>query len=538
MKNPFGPIARLPKDLLELRSLRKEKEQAEEALGALRGIVAGNGDDPVAIMDGLSYQLPMLLPQAFRLHLERTGQMGKFLQESAWVGFGGNYGVSYDKATDFQFDAPYKNDPPFNPPYESPLHEWDYSTRRYVLEQARGAMRRNPLAQPLKLAAYFAVGEGFQLQCHHPQVREILEAFIDHPENDLRNYEREAAVDLLVDGELLLEWSETELGELVVIPLPPHELEAIETALGHHRKARRFHFQREIVDGDHAGREYRYEKVVLDAEDVLYVPINKASWMRRGISELYPVLPWLRAYQDWLEDRARVNYYKALITYLIQVEANNAKDIAAVAALWRRPPKRGSVAIESSRVNVSTVTPNIAGEEVSNDGRQLRMQIAVGEGLPEYFLSDGQNANLATATQQQLPALVKFENYQRILLGGLWAPMFRKVLRHAVENGRLDERLQKHDGAGEPIEGEMLAAEKAFDVHYRPVLVFNELEASKALVLQVKYGLNSRRSAMARMGYNADQVMQEIEQDPWEQAQQMDFEGDDAKEVENATDSL
>jgi hypothetical protein len=474
----------------------------------LVGHVVQNLHDPAKIHDYVDYALPILLPDSLRADLERSNKLSTFITES------------WRDAVKFQFDSPYKDDLPITPVTEDPLSEWDWSTRKYILERCHAAYNRNPDAKiGINHIANFATGEGFQLTTYHPLIEELLNDFIDDPQNRIREYERQVSKDVLIDGEAVVRYFHSpELGKTVIVPTRPWELQSIETEMGNYRNIRKYHFNFQHDEGDYPGSRHESDITSVDANDVLFVAINNRAYELRGRSELYAALPWLKARKDWLQNRARINYWLSVILFRVSVNTNNQAALAAVKARWSTPPTPGSIAVEHADVGIEAIQASPNAPEAADDGRQLLMQIAKNFGLAEYFLGDGENANLASATRQQLPALVRFEDHQRMLLMELWEPMFRKVIQHAVDDGRLPLLLEKHDGNGEPIKGvdgelEMIESIKAFDVEYADIMQEDILQLTQALEKQVSNGFTSRRQARSELERDPDQTEKEIQEE-------------------------
>lgn len=485
-----------------------QKWQARRGFAEMVGFVSQNLHDPARIEDHVNYAMPILLTDTLRADLEKQGEgkLEAFITES------------WRKAVQFQFDAPYKDDMPFRPVTEDPLCEWSFSTRKYILQQCHAAFDRNPDAKVgINHIAGFAVGKGFQLITYHPDVEELLEEFIS--ENDLREMERELARDLMIDGEWVWRYFHNEAtGSTTIVPLRPWELEGIETELGNYRDVKRYHFQFQQDSGDWSGREHKTEIKAIDADEIGFAAINKRSYELRGRSDLYAALPWLKARKDWLENRARINYWLSVILWHVSVDTNNTQAIAAVRARWATPPTPGSIAVEHKAVEVEPMQANVQATEAADDGRQLLMQVAKNFGLPEYFLGDGENANLASASRQQLPALVKFEDYQWALVNKVWKKMFCWKIRKEVESGRMEAVVQKHDGNGQPVVGadgepEMIATEKAFDVQYAEVTQEGLMDLTSALEKQLQNDLVSRRQARSELNRDPDKIEKEIQEE-------------------------
>lgn len=480
------------------------------------------------IEDGARYDLPVLLPRQIADGLIRRGKLAAFLRESAATSFR------------FQFDTPQRGatDEPFLPPAEDPLREWAHGTREFVLTNTHAAYARNPIAnRACKYTASFVVGEGFSLACKANEVRELLEAFIDHEDNDLRTYERQAPIDLLVDGELMLRLyrgSDETAGQLAAVPQRPWECQYIQTEKGFFRRRIAYHFVRSLTEGDAWTSAGETETEDVPAADMLHVAINRHGYELRGRPELYAALPWLRAYKEWLENRARQNHWRTSFMWFVQVKTTAANAVAAVAARWRRPPTPGSVAVESDAVNVLPLSNPIAANDASEDGRQIKLMTAVAFGLPEYMLADGSNANLASSTSQQLPALMTFADMQRTLIEELWTPLFRRVITDAIDAGLLPDMCTECDADGEPVydeddalfDGEpdmdmpaparqprRIRTLDAFDVSYAPVQDANIQTLATALDIAARNGWVDEETATTEMGFDYARVQKRLKRD-------------------------
>jgi hypothetical protein len=486
------------------------------------------------IEDGARYDLPILLPRQLAERLNQQGKMADYLRESASTSFR------------FQFDTPMRGptDEPFLPPTEDPLREWNHGTREYVLTNTHAAYARNPIAnRACKYVASFVVGEGFNLTCKAEEVRELLDAFIESEDNQIRTYERQAPIDLLVDGEILLRLyrgqDETE-GLIAAVPQRPWECQYIETERGFFRRRVRYHFVRYLTKGDSWTDGGQTETEDVPADEILHVAINRHGYELRGRPELYAVLPWLRAYKEWLENRARQNHWRTSFMWFVQVKTTAANAVAAVAARWRKPPTPGSVAVESDAVNVMPLNNPVAAGDAAEDGRQIKLMSAVGFGLPEYMLADGSNANLASSTSQQLPALVTFADMQRTLIEELWYPLFKRVVQEAIDAGLLPEECDECDADGEPVYDEEDDAEEpeddgedapmlpamptakeprriktieAFDVAYAPIQDTNIQTLAQALDVAARNGWVDAETATTEMGFDYAIVQKRLKRD-------------------------
>lgn len=390
-----------------------------------------------------------LLP-GYMLRKANGEQVAAYLKESSRA----NY--------QFGFDAPFNKDTPFIPPSEDPLKEWDLSTREYVLSQCHAAYQRNPLANAaVEYTADFVIGEGFNITYKNEQVKDILEAFIDDEDNQLRKYERQAVIDLQVDGELILRYfkgkSEDGTGGMVsVVPQRPWELEYIDTEDGNFRRPVYYSFQRELRRGDNPTGGLGTKSEQVPADEILHIAINNHAYELRGRPDLYRILPWLRADTEFLQNRARQNYWRGALLWLVRVISGGAGQVAAVAARWSKPPTAGSVAVESGNVEVEPLTNPVNAGDASEDGRQIKLRNIIGMRMAEYMFADGQNANLASATAQQLPAITRFTAYQTVMVERVWYPLFKKALNAAIEAGLLPNEVEEQSSDGEPVTDDVM----------------------------------------------------------------------------------
>jgi hypothetical protein len=479
-----------------------------------------------AIVDGVDYSLPVLFPEW--MHKLPGDVKQRYLAEST------------AQTYRFQFDTPQRtgNDAPVQMPTEDPLKEWDWQTRRMILSNCHAAYHRNPLAnRGLKYFARFTVGEGFNLTCKNKDVEKLLQDFIDHPDNEIRKYERMAPIDLLVDGEIIIRWFGGDTPETfppAAVPQRPWELEYIKTEKGFFKRALVYHFERQLTEGDAPLGMSGTEPDDVPAQDIQFVAINQHGYELRGRPELYGALPWLRAYKEWLENRARQNHWRGALLWWVKVVSNVPNAVATVAARWAKPPTPGSVAVTTANEEVTALTNPTGAGEASEDGRQIKMMSAVGMGVPEFMLSDGYNANLATASAQQMPALITYEDMQDVLVEQLWYPMFKRVVQIAVDAGLLPEEVEEQDADGDPVREDVeeeplpmmqvlpqpsmsgngampepkqgkkktLKAVDAFDVAYSPVIQKDPFTLSQALQIQANRGWVSDETASTELGHD------------------------------------
>jgi hypothetical protein len=396
--------------------------------------LAGGGVNHAAqyvINDGVDYALP-----GIRSTFAPQKQMQEVAQYFEWT---------QKQTMRFQFDAPNRTayDAPVWMPSDDPLLEWDYATRLAVWTNCHAAYHRNPIAkQAVNVTRQFAVGKGHTVTAANKDVDDVIKRFRDNPENAISEYDKSFVQDLQVDGELIIRKFDGGVDGSVIVPIPPWHIDDIDTEPGFFRRVTSYHMQY----ADQYGNFYEED---LPATDVLFVAINRHSYELRGRSDLFTALPWLRAYKEWLENRARQNQWRGALVWDVAVEGTPAAVSGAVSK-YSTPPTPGSVVVHHANEQWQALTNNVNAGDAAEDGRQIKLMNAVSFGLPEYMLSDGENANLASATAQELPALWKFVDVQDIMTEQVWTPIYKWVIQQAVDAGEIPEMVTVEDSEGEP----------------------------------------------------------------------------------------
>ena len=452
------------------------------------------------IEDGVDYRRPLMVPS----DVQQQGQeaVTRYLMESEQLYRG-------------PFDMPYRSaqDMPMVPITDDPLREWDFQTRKYVLTNCHAAYQRNPVAKrAVNVTRQFAVGKGHTVKTQNTKVQEIIDAFRENEENNILEYERTFLQDLIVDGELFIRFvagkGDTE-GETAIVPTQPWYVQEIKTDPQFFRRVEMYKLE---YNNPQTGEPVKMD---VKPEDMLHVPINNHSYELRGRPDLYAILPWLKAYKDWLEDRYRQNKWRGALLWGVKIIGAAAGVIGAKVAQYRKPPTPGSIVVHSEKEEWSVMSNPVAANDAGEDGRQFRMMAATGTDLPEFMLGDGENANLATATAQQLPSLWKFTDAQEIMKERVWTPIYRRVIQNAVAARVLTETVTVEDADGDPIldtngEKQTIDAAKAFSVSYYDLLASDPKTLAEALAVSVSNEWCSNETAAERMDFDWQQEKKRI----------------------------
>ncbi len=313
------------------------------------------------------------------------------------------------------------------------------SITRQLLLDAYEAYCTNPLAYAvIEQGTNFVLGGGVRATAADARVQRAIDRFWNDPENrlDLRVYAIQTELSLFGE-QFLRAFTDPATGRVVIRQLDPLAIEAIETDPDDIERPRRYLY-RPPSDG-----ATTLDGVWIPASEVDHFAINRVSNARRGRSDLAPILPWLIRYKEWLLDRVRINRSKGAFLYDVTVTGGRRDDLERLRREYEAyPPEPGSILFHNEVESWRAVQPNIGADDVRDDGRALRLMIATGAGVPEHYLSEGGNANRATASEMGLPAIKRFQRRQEYLRG-LLTRVVQRALDAQVAAGRLSARADR-----------------------------------------------------------------------------------------------
>lgn len=159
---------------------------------------------------------------------------------------------------------------------------------------------------------------------------------------------------------------------------------------------------------------------------MLHYAVNRPVGAVRGESDLAPILPWLKRYARWLEDRVRLNRYRTTFLWDVTVQGTEA-DIRSAQARYRTPPEPGSVNVHSPTETWEAKRPNIEADDAAPDGRALRMVLSAGAGMPLHWMGEPEGSTRTTAKESAQPALQHLVARQ---LYFVW--VLKDIVRHAA----------------------------------------------------------------------------------------------------------
>lgn len=283
------------------------------------------------------------------------------------------------------------------------------------------------------------------------RVRQALTPYWEHPTHNLRVRATEYATTFLVTGELFLPIAARNAvsGVLQLDSIDPDQVTRVEPMQGSILVPGRVFFTPagsaterplEVI------RETAMGEFNLGDEGVLFFRLGKILNQIRGVSDLLGVADWLDARDQFLFaliDRAGLRN-----NHVWDMTFTGTSDTAAMAAeaarLSRTLAQPGGVFVHNDQVKLDPAAAKLEGADQAEIARMIRTHIASGKGIPESWLSDGGNANRATAGEQTDVAYKEMAELQA---------QFRRVFRTLLHVGYYS--IQRAQGG---IGGERLPA--------------------------------------------------------------------------------
>ena len=366
---------------------------------------------------------------------------------------------------------------------------------RAILRRAYAAWCRNPLAgQIVGITTQFVMGKGVGFQAKDDGVQVALKNFWRDPENEMQSMQRWMSNELQIYGELFIRFFINPInGAVRIVLIDPLEIrdvvtdpEDVRKPVAFLREYRRKALPEEWIEafrGRGVGVLPLQDETVKEAipgEEIIHLKVNNVSNRTRGLSELYRVLPWLDAYDRWLEDRITINRARGTFAFLRKVPAvpeKAAGPFETTTGGRYKPPKPGSILVVHESEDWQVLSPNIGSDDAKEDGRAIKLMIAAGSGIFEHYFGDPSTGNLATTRSMELPMVKKFEDRQR-LFENVFGKIFQRVIDAGIASGTLPADV-----------------DRMVDVNFPPIVPDDVAQLTKILVQQVESGLISRDSA-------------------------------------------
>ncbi len=288
-----------------------------------------------------------------------------------------------------------------------------------VFQQCFEAWRDSPLARRIvELTSQYVVGSGFDIKCSDPKTKNFIDAFWQHPLNRMSSRVIELCDELTRTGNLFILLNTDKTGMTFVRSLPAANIDQIVSSPNDIEQPVLF-----ITKADAELESHTYPAYIPNndftlpdgsfPQVVLHYAINRPAGAQWGEPDLSPILPWLKRYSAWLEDRVRLNRFRNAFLYVVtgsfvSEEARKARQVTLAA----NPPTPGSVLVTDASETWSVISPKLEALDASADSLALKKYIAAAVGLPMHFLAEPESATRTTAEAAGGPTFRRFEQRQ------------------------------------------------------------------------------------------------------------------------------
>ena len=259
-------------------------------------------------------------------------------------------------------------------------------------EDTREAWRKHPLARRLiGLTTAYVVGNGITLRTEYAPLQRFIADFWRR--NDMELRVAEWCDELARSGEIfpVLFWNEAD-GSATVRTVAASAIDLVDYDPDDYERELRYRERRSPGEPEKWWQSRHTAEA--GAPVMLHYAVNRPLGAVRGESDLAPMLPWLRRYSRWLEDRVRVNAAMRAFLWIVRAPARLRGQLEE---RYRMPPEAGSVIIADTDEQWEAVTPTLHAADAEHDGRAIRwMIVSGGLGTALLDIGEGEDSNLAT----------------------------------------------------------------------------------------------------------------------------------------------
>lgn len=371
------------------------------------------------------------------------------------------------------------------------LPDLNYAERVKLIRLARLYYLKDPLIhQATSLITNYTFADGFRYACNDESWKQELDDWWGDEDNliELTSHQaqEQKSIELIVDGEIFFVLFKEPDGRIKVRTLPPEEVTEVITHPQDYR--RNLYYQRKFypetfdfksglwdvgssVTGaptqlttyyadwrNYVPGQWGFEKGLQGLEDgtIYQIATNRISRQKRGNTETYPALDWVKAHRQMLQDWVTIVKAYSTLAWKAKAKGGDDRDLSRIkdklstmlpsynpqTGQLVQPGGAGGVQIESD--NMSLTPMKTAGMTTDPaDSRQVRLMAGAGLGIMEHYFGDAGNANLATAQAMELPMLKKFAARQRF-----WEDVYRNIMTFVIiagiESGRIQGKIDEN----------------------------------------------------------------------------------------------
>lgn len=340
-------------------------------------------------------------------------------------------------------------------PFSRQLYLFDFLD---MSRKAFEAWNHNPLAhQGVRITTSFVLGRGVIAKANSKLVQESFDKWAERI--DLLGGRLENWSDMLSrDGELMVRRYINPISrEMFVRWVDPSTIWEIVTDLEDIERVYYYHQQYptayQVLYGTGSQKslfdpsKFGVEKYVIDqipADELYHVKINCSPNEKRGRSDLFSVLGWLKRYKDFQTSVVLRAIIQGTFAWKMKLKGTETDVQAFISEFGTSQPDFGSVHVENEAATLEPMSPDMKGAGL-DDAPGIVNMIAVGLGIPKEYLGFTETGSRAGAIVASEPGAKKFMSRQ-LLLGRFLKRLAKDWAENEQRNGRLptiDPETQK-----------------------------------------------------------------------------------------------
>lgn len=365
-------------------------------------------------------------------------------------------------------------------------------TQDRVLQLAGYLYETNPLARRIcELTKDFVVGDGFTVTSPVPEIESILMAMWNDPITNLAQTQHLKALEIGLYGEQTWPAFNNDVtGHVRLGVIDPLNIErvlhdpdnaaipiGVQVKKGQSREPRTYRVIYPAPDAELFSEPTQRLRESFTGGECFYSAVNKLTGQTRGRSDLLSLIDWLDGYDRYLFDTMERSGLINAFVWDVVLKGAKQPEIDAWLAKHGAPPKPGTVRAHNESEEWTAQTPDMKHADTETGSRILKNHILGGSGIPSHWLSDGGDANLATATAMSTPVMRRLQARQNVVKE-MFSAVCRYQIQQAVIKGRVSEMVKI------PGTEELVPATQAFSIQASAVSS-KDLQTAGALLLTI-----------------------------------------------------
>jgi hypothetical protein len=318
------------------------------------------------------------------------------------------------------------------------------------------AWNHSPYAhQIVRVQTCFVLGRGVTFQARHPLVQQAFMRWWHANDMDGRievwndMLTRDGALMVRrfvnpINREMFLRWIDpSTIWEIVT------DIEDIEREYYYHQQ---YPAAYQVLYGKPAGGRFdpmnfessKYIINQIPADEVYHVKINCSPNEKRGRSDLFCILGWLKRHKDFQTGIVLKNIVQSVFAWKNKIKGSQTDVDAFVSAFGTAVPNFGSLWTENESSELTPMVADVKSGANLPDAPGIVSTIAVGAGTAKEYLGASEAGTRATAVIASEPSAKKYQSRQ-LLLGRFLTRIAEDWFENEVEAGRLPKYVTGED---------------------------------------------------------------------------------------------